>query len=229
LTFDVANYFDVTQEIVLEWIKLGLLKADVVEGVFIIHSQDFSSFKNKYLTLRQVAQKLNITEKEYLKTTVKNLTKYSVLPVYYFRGNYLFGLYEQIEVEKYIQGKKEEEYYTIEETAKKLKVSLSIAYSLMQNGILSEDKINNCRLIKSECIEVFREKYLWLSLLSNVLDLQDSYIYKYLKKHGVMPLNAIKPFIYEKEEVMICLCQNPLLGKTHETMLQLTNEMKRYK
>lgn len=67
------------------------------------------------------------------------------------------------------------------------------------------------------------ERFFWISLLSYMFDFQDSYIYKYLKKYDVMPISALKP--YEKEEVMICLLQNPLPGKRYENMLQLTNEI----
>lgn len=214
-THEIAREFGVNQYCVFEWINKGLLDTEEIESVYVIRPNSFFEFKNKYISLFQITKNLVKKEKEYHKSTIKTLMKHGIFPIHTHNNNYLSSLFHKEDITQFLNDKKNQVYYTLEETSKILQMSLANIYKLVERGVLEELRINKCRLIHIKSIQTFQRNFIWISRISELIDLPDSYIYKYLSTNDVHPYGEIdiKPFIYERKKVTSCFDNNAIRGK----------------
>lgn len=238
LCLEIENYFNRTQlseklkvghNVIAGWIEKGFLTGEKHWKEYRISKQVVTEFLKKYILLDEVSARTGLLSRVAKRHLIeKHINPISGHEIDEIR-KYLF-IREEVEtfISAYLDyqsknGLGNVEFFTIEELAEELKTNRHNLYQWIKGGFLKahnneEDKIRNKLWIpKSEVIQ-FKENYVMVKEISEMLGINHRFVKSILDQHNLEPVfggdnNKSPKYLYVRkkiEEFIVCYNKNKI-------------------
>ncbi len=208
---DLSQLLNIPKNNLYRLIQNNVIFARKVKGQLLISESDVTLFKENYIKIKEISQKIDISDR-----IVKSyLDKENINPVYTedINGSTKY-LYNRKEVELFISSCKHTDklkldytnVYFIQQLVDELDSSRQVIYHWINKGLLKGNRIQKELWVTQEDLNQFKEKYIMLKEIGQKINVYPLLIPNILTKYKVIPVtgntfDGEHKYLYDRKEV----------------------------